>query len=801
VEEAPVTKFVFSVWLPAIAAQTTASVTLAATLLVPAQYPTIQAAVDAAVNGDTVLVSPGNYGGGFDYHGKRVLVKGQLGALVTTIDLSATGGTAVRAAAAEPLGTQLEGITLRAATTCALVVSGGANLTLLNCRIVECSRAGLEPGSAIRVESAIVSATNCEIASQALSYTVGPTPVDVTLAGGAVVASSDSLLRFSGCSFRDCSIGLIGYYTSSLARAAGAAIAISNSRVEMDNCSLQNCQVTTSRPIGLCPNPCSDSGYGLTDASGGAISLRDGGQLSCTNCDFGTTTACAATATIIRSEGYASPTPSIILKARGGAICADGANALLELRGCNFGPNSLRARIGTEYNGNSTHSGSARSAEATLDGCSIAFAPSTGAVPCVVDDCRFVGGVSALELFVSGSPCCCSGCGAHNSFYSVVDHAAALAVKPGAAAVAIRNSEFWQAPKRALHVIGGLAPTITNCDFADNPLGGLRLDDTAATVIGCMFRRNGSPLLLSNAGLGPTVMTCLFCENSPNSIGGPWVDAGGNVFATACVTNDCNLNGIDDGFEIQSGSAQDCNHNGVPDSCDIAVHSSNDCDADEVPDECQFPTTALASSPLSPVQSGTTLTYSFQGLGISGTDVALSVTATADLSAAIETIQINSGSTVLGTLFQTSGLDCAPVTAELLIPKNQFNSLLTGGGTLSLQFIPSFAVTPGTCASTSLTASIEYQTSVAGDCNANAVPDVCDILSGSATDLNHNGIPDVCESLPSCPADLDHDGQVGAQDITILLSAWGTPSADLTGDGTTGAPDIAALLSAWGSCL
>lgn len=55
-------------------------------------------------------------------------------------------------------------------------------------------------------------------------------------------------------------------------------------------------------------------------------------------------------------------------------------------------------------------------------------------------------------------------------------------------------------------------------------------------------------------------------------------------------------------------------------------------------------------------------------------------------------------------------------------------------------------------------------------------------------------------SAPPCPADLNRDGQVGAQDITIMLSGWGTPAGDATGDGITNAQDITVLLSAWGAC-
>jgi hypothetical protein len=56
------------------------------TLLVPSQYPTIQAGIDASSNGDTVLVSPGSYVENIDFHGKRITVKSEQGAESTTID-------------------------------------------------------------------------------------------------------------------------------------------------------------------------------------------------------------------------------------------------------------------------------------------------------------------------------------------------------------------------------------------------------------------------------------------------------------------------------------------------------------------------------------------------------------------------------------------------------------------------------------------------------------------------------------------------------------------------------------------
>ena len=67
----------------------------AATLAVPAQYPTIQAAVNASANGDTVLIADGTYTGpgnvDIDFNGKNITVTSQNGAGTTIIDC---GGSA-----------------------------------------------------------------------------------------------------------------------------------------------------------------------------------------------------------------------------------------------------------------------------------------------------------------------------------------------------------------------------------------------------------------------------------------------------------------------------------------------------------------------------------------------------------------------------------------------------------------------------------------------------------------------------------------------------------------------------------
>jgi len=55
-------------------------------------------------------------------------------------------------------------------------------------------------------------------------------------------------------------------------------------------------------------------------------------------------------------------------------------------------------------------------------------------------------------------------------------------------------------------------------------------------------------------------------------------------------------------------------------------------------------------------------------------------------------------------------------------------------------------------------------------------------------------------SLPS-GADLNGDGEVGSEDLGIMLAAWGPCGgclSDLDGDGVVGSPDLGILLAAWG---
>ncbi len=81
------------------------------TIRVPADFPTIQAAVNAAFNGFIILVAPGSYAP-FNFNGKRITVQSTNGATATTIDASGQRVSAVVFGIGASFDTTLRGFTI-----------------------------------------------------------------------------------------------------------------------------------------------------------------------------------------------------------------------------------------------------------------------------------------------------------------------------------------------------------------------------------------------------------------------------------------------------------------------------------------------------------------------------------------------------------------------------------------------------------------------------------------------------------------------------------------------------------------
>jgi len=83
----------------------------AAVTYVPDNYPTIQLAINAMADGDTIIVRPGTHLGTVDYFGKNLEIVSELGPEFTTIDALGMGSV-VRFTFGEGPGAILDGFTI-----------------------------------------------------------------------------------------------------------------------------------------------------------------------------------------------------------------------------------------------------------------------------------------------------------------------------------------------------------------------------------------------------------------------------------------------------------------------------------------------------------------------------------------------------------------------------------------------------------------------------------------------------------------------------------------------------------------
>jgi len=84
------------------------------------------------------------------------------------------------------------------------------------------------------------------------------------------------------------------------------------------------------------------------------------------------------------------------------------------------------------------------------------------------------------------------------------------------------------------------------------------------------------------------------------------------------------------------------------------------------------------------------------------------------------------------------------------------------------------------------------------DRKGNPLPNDWDIMVG---DVVNSKVEQLFTAAPPCPADINGSGDVGSQDLALLLGDWGNVggAADLNGGGV-GSQDLALLLGAWGPC-
>jgi len=183
------------------------------TYFVPQDFPTIQAAINATVDGDSVVIQSGTYNEGFNTLGKRINVNG-VGVNPPTIDGAGQGAPLIRVGAS----------------------SGEvfmSNMTIRNSDGIL--------GGAILVE------TGADVLFRNMSFLN-----NFAVAGGAITVSANANVRMRDCFFRDNRASSDG----------GALFALGGSDVNMAGCTLNS-------------NEAGDDG-GAISVFGGTLTLREG---------------------------------------------------------------------------------------------------------------------------------------------------------------------------------------------------------------------------------------------------------------------------------------------------------------------------------------------------------------------------------------------------------------------------------------------------------------------------------------------------------------------------------------------
>jgi hypothetical protein len=358
-----------------------------------------------------------------------------------------------------------------------------------------------------------------------------------------------------------------------------------------------------------------------------------------------------------------------------------------------------------------------------------------------------------------------------------------------------------------------------------------------------------------------------------------------NGISTDCNSNgvpdecdplvDCNANGVLDDCDLQFGTSPDCNTNNIPDECDIANGVSQDCDANDIPDDCEvglwerITRFDLDTDPGwsttgewafgQPTGQGGGGTYGFPDptSGFTGTNV-YGVNLNGDYSttyggpyylttgpldlhnirsthlrfqrwlnsdywpyvgASVEvshdgstwqTVWFNGGTVIKENAWSLKDYDIS-VTADYqpAVYVRWGYQIGVGAQAFSGWNIDDIEVVglapgggPNDCNANQIPDSCDIASGTSQDCNTNGVPDECDIANGTSQDANGNGIPDECDSAVNI-GDLNCDGGVNFGDINPFvlavtdLAAWqaaypGCPvaNADINSDGTVNFGDI-----------
>ena len=490
--------------------------------LVPFEYPNITAAINAAVNGDTVYIAPGAYYEKFNLGNKQVTLKSVGGADVTYIDGNGINGTLLTVNGGQTASTVIDGFTFWYAQGGHGLYIQNASPTVRNCRFLFNTVAD---GAALRIESpSSASIEDCVVESNT-----------ATTSGGGVYSNTNP--TFTRVTFR-----------SNTANDDGGAARLVGGSPRFIDCSFE-----------------SNRAIGAGDHRGGAVCAS-----SCTNLSF---VGCAFSDNLAQSSGDNADRFGF-----GGAVAVidcvrTGATPPQTFDNCTFDGNRAKATGnggGVRYakggavwdwNSDTSHRDCTYSLNIAETSSNGGRSSTGGAFWAALSNPTIVGSEFLQNSTVSNSAGESWGGGAHfeQTSNGTIDNCAFESNS------ALRGG--------GLHLTGNSQPNVRNTSFKSNTAssagGGAYCNGSPAFFFTCDFRQNSAPsgsALATEGTSVPNVYGTTFCGNPGTDVAGNWFNDQ-NTISDLC--NDCNGNQVDDAQDIAKGTSADCNLNEVPDECDL----------------------------------------------------------------------------------------------------------------------------------------------------------------------------------------------------------------------------------------
>ena len=219
----------------------------------------------------------------------------------------------------------------------------------------------------------------------------------------------------------------------------------------------------------------------------------------------------------------------------------------------------------------------------------------------------------------------------------------------------------------------------------------------------------------------------------------------------------------------------------------------------------------LSSEEMSPIGYNSPQSYTIAGAPSALGDVALTITAHADLKMYYEWIDLDINGTWIAMLFENEPGDCLnpPSEARVIVSSTVFNDAVGPGQDAVITMTPSEDVSDSACGGDSYIAvSVSYEGLWRLDQNGNGIIDECECLSDLNGDdkVNIDDLFQILGAWGTCdgwPEDLNFDGKVNIDDLFQILGAWGTCDGcpeDLNFDGKVNIDDLFFILGHWGPC-